>query len=146
MHLELTRIYIIAERFEIQILDAGVDEAGLYSQIGLWDRRDQRFVDAGDNIAGLGEITFNMQAMFGWMADGSPDYNHSTGKQNQPGAPTQNTRFVDVNHTPTTLNGTTTTANNDGTYTFKQPWLDRKSTRLNSSHVRISYAVFCLKK
>src|SRR3989442_7485198 len=32
-----------------------------------------------------------------------------------------------------------------------QVWLreaikDRKSTRLNSSHVRISYAVFCLKK
>src|SRR3989442_10984875 len=25
-------------------------------------------------------------------------------------------------------------------------WIDRKSTRLNSSHVRISYAVFCLKK
>src|SRR5699024_12415439 len=31
----------------------------------------------------------------------------------------------------------------------KQEWpvrLDRKSTRLNSSHVSISYAVFCLKK
>src|SRR5690606_41171599 len=27
-----------------------------------------------------------------------------------------------------------------------QPHLDRKSTRLNSSHVKISYAVFCLKK
>src|SRR5439155_17887623 len=26
------------------------------------------------------------------------------------------------------------------------PLLDRKSTRLNSSHVAISYAVFCLKK
>src|SRR3989442_9690975 len=26
------------------------------------------------------------------------------------------------------------------------PYPDRKSTRLNSSHVRISYAVFCLKK
>src|SRR3989442_9978803 len=26
------------------------------------------------------------------------------------------------------------------------PFPDRKSTRLNSSHVRISYAVFCLKK
>src|SRR5690606_39309878 len=25
-------------------------------------------------------------------------------------------------------------------------WQDRKSTRLNSSHVKISYAVFCLKK
>src|SRR3989442_6927094 len=29
--------------------------------------------------------------------------------------------------------------------TFDPP-ADRKSTRLNSSHVRISYAVFCLKK
>src|SRR3712207_9432338 len=29
----------------------------------------------------------------------------------------------------------------------KQDWtLDRKSTRLNSSHANISYAVFCLKK
>src|SRR5690606_39464809 len=27
-----------------------------------------------------------------------------------------------------------------------QLWVDRKSTRLNSSHVKISYAVFCLKK
>src|SRR5690606_41543600 len=26
------------------------------------------------------------------------------------------------------------------------PHIDRKSTRLNSSHVKISYAVFCLKK
>src|SRR2546430_7630405 len=26
------------------------------------------------------------------------------------------------------------------------PWEDRKSTRLNSSHSQISYAVFCLKK
>src|SRR5690554_7455281 len=34
-------------------------------------------------------------------------------------------------------------------YTFIPKWaltIDRKSTRLNSSHVRISYAVFCLKK
>src|SRR5690625_6112170 len=28
----------------------------------------------------------------------------------------------------------------------ENPILDRKSTRLNSSHVAISYAVFCLKK
>src|SRR2546428_7362485 len=27
-----------------------------------------------------------------------------------------------------------------------EAWLDRKSTRLNSSHDQISYAVFCLKK
>src|SRR5690625_7051013 len=31
-----------------------------------------------------------------------------------------------------------------GTYAAAQ--IDRKSTRLNSSHVAISYAVFCLKK
>src|SRR5688572_31895788 len=28
----------------------------------------------------------------------------------------------------------------------RQPAVDRKSTRLNSSHSQISYAVFCLKK
>src|SRR5690349_22536337 len=30
--------------------------------------------------------------------------------------------------------------------THEDPVRDRKSTRLNSSHVEISYAVFCLKK
>src|SRR5690606_41470107 len=39
---------------------------------------------------------------------------------------------------------------NDGGRTFGNELLrslgDRKSTRLNSSHVKISYAVFCLKK
>src|SRR5690349_22186870 len=29
---------------------------------------------------------------------------------------------------------------------IREPAADRKSTRLNSSHVEISYAVFCLKK
>src|SRR3989442_7927288 len=33
-----------------------------------------------------------------------------------------------------------------GKYAADLPNRDRKSTRLNSSHVRISYAVFCLKK
>src|SRR3989442_8283483 len=31
-------------------------------------------------------------------------------------------------------------------FVYSNTVLDRKSTRLNSSHVRISYAVFCLKK
>src|SRR5207302_10974546 len=38
----------------------------------------------------------------------------------------------------------------DGRYSWCwaccRPAADRKSTRLNSSHVKISYAVFCLKK
>src|SRR5690625_5464250 len=35
---------------------------------------------------------------------------------------------------------------NEATQYEIDPFLDRKSTRLNSSHVAISYAVFCLKK
>src|SRR5690554_7429997 len=31
-------------------------------------------------------------------------------------------------------------------FSLMKKYADRKSTRLNSSHVRISYAVFCLKK
>src|SRR5690625_6382272 len=34
----------------------------------------------------------------------------------------------------------------DGEGKVPVPLVDRKSTRLNSSHVAISYAVFCLKK
>src|SRR5690606_41402819 len=35
----------------------------------------------------------------------------------------------------------------DANQGFEVGWfIDRKSTRLNSSHVKISYAVFCLKK
>src|SRR3712207_7325239 len=36
--------------------------------------------------------------------------------------------------------------NPDGTIKDIETKLDRKSTRLNSSHANISYAVFCLKK
>src|SRR3712207_8072206 len=35
---------------------------------------------------------------------------------------------------------------NSDLFTFKNVFGDRKSTRLNSSHANISYAVFCLKK
>src|SRR3712207_8329460 len=31
-------------------------------------------------------------------------------------------------------------------FVMRKPSIDRKSTRLNSSHANISYAVFCLKK
>src|SRR5947209_16760784 len=34
----------------------------------------------------------------------------------------------------------------DAYVVYESPNLDRKSTRLNSSHANISYAVFCLKK
>src|SRR5690625_5335288 len=35
---------------------------------------------------------------------------------------------------------------NEKIHEIKEKDIDRKSTRLNSSHVAISYAVFCLKK
>src|SRR5207253_9189629 len=37
-------------------------------------------------------------------------------------------------------------AHGSGRHVAGEPDSDRKSTRLNSSHVAISYAVFCLKK
>src|SRR3712207_8340602 len=37
-------------------------------------------------------------------------------------------------------------SNRDTSMTCPRPPEDRKSTRLNSSHANISYAVFCLKK
>src|SRR5207302_2680899 len=47
---------------------------------------------------------------------------------------------VVLEHGPEPRNGQVVAALIDGEST------DRKSTRLNSSHVKISYAVFCLKK
>src|SRR5690625_6889273 len=39
-----------------------------------------------------------------------------------------------------------TSVSSSGPMPVEMPALDRKSTRLDSSHVAISYAVFCLKK
>src|SRR5690554_7062013 len=53
---------------------------------------------------------------------------------------------------PATLNFISIVLANESTSFISRPFRirvpppDRKSTRLNSSHVRISYAVFCLKK
>src|SRR5690349_23103458 len=44
------------------------------------------------------------------------------------------------------LSSTSARANGPNDVTSRLKRTDRKSTRLNSSHVEISYAVFCLKK
>src|SRR2546427_4849549 len=49
----------------------------------------------------------------------------------------------EVLETNTALTKTPEVVNRDP---YGQGWIDRKSTRLNSSHSQISYAVFCLKK
>src|SRR5207302_8620002 len=49
-----------------------------------------------------------------------------------------------VGFSPGYLN--TPVRNSDKLHVVERFTLDRKSTRLNSSHVKISYAVFCLKK
>src|SRR5256885_4953491 len=43
-------------------------------------------------------------------------------------------------------NGGTVLVNGQNVSTMRPAAVDRKSTRLNSSHLVISYAVFCLKK
>src|SRR3712207_7171838 len=47
---------------------------------------------------------------------------------------------------PEPLTARGSTKNRPGPPRLERPRLDRKSTRLNSSHANISYAVFCLKK
>src|SRR3712207_8325991 len=49
-------------------------------------------------------------------------------------------------HPPGLAPALTQTPNQPGTRHAQVPSQDRKSTRLNSSHANISYAVFCLKK
>src|SRR3712207_7248448 len=59
------------------------------------------------------------------------------------GAVVDRTYGEPVGPVPVTL---TDEGRNDPLFGVLPPVLDRKSTRLNSSHANISYAVFCLKK
>src|SRR5437868_12773438 len=62
-------------------------------------------------------------------------------------ADTNNNRIQKFNSTGTFLTKWGSNGTGDGQFNGPQGELaDRKSTRLNSSHVSISYAVFCLKK
>src|SRR5437667_1384053 len=63
-------------------------------------------------------------------------------------------RFIEITGQPIkevvfTPGGVPAKMDPNGKYQVEQmyvQYLDRKSTRLNSSHITISYAVFCLKK
>src|SRR5690349_22203629 len=55
-------------------------------------------------------------------------------------APTGCDEFLRLSH------GSYSLVQSDGLRLLGRVRIDRKSTRLNSSHVEISYAVFCLKK
>src|SRR5690554_7358772 len=54
--------------------------------------------------------------------------------------------YIEDNFIDTVYGGAVYTVDNTGNWINEIKSIDRKSTRLNSSHVRISYAVFCLKK
>src|SRR5699024_11326882 len=53
---------------------------------------------------------------------------------------------MDFNNDLSRYEGSVATACSGHVYRFASSLEDRKSTRLNSSHVSISYAVFCLKQ
>src|SRR5690606_42023259 len=58
-------------------------------------------------------------------------------------------QVADIHHSRkprTTFEGVQTALQIFDRFSVVPIFLDRKSTRLNSSHVKISYAVFCLKK
>src|SRR5690554_4788337 len=81
-HLKLARDYILAERFEIRVKDVNVDANGFNVTAELVDKKNGNVIPnpAAHTDPDSGSlITFASNAMFGWMANGSPDYNHSAG-------------------------------------------------------------------
>src|SRR5690554_4053093 len=92
----------------------------------------------GDKLSSVLDITYRKPIEFGARVDlsllGASATVESASKNGRLSSITglryrDNSMFVDAQETETNY----------------RPRLDRKSTRLNSSHVRISYAVFCLK-
>lgn len=80
VHLELTRNYIISDRFEINVVDVSVDETGFSVKAEVLDKKNGSVViDPATHDADLGVLELAANGMFGWMANGSPDYNHSAG-------------------------------------------------------------------
>src|SRR5205807_10157827 len=70
---------------------------------------------------------------------GKPEGSHSGGRERE--APLDPQLPV-----PVVVGGTAPLPDHGTGYLLTTPGGDRKSTRLNSSHLVISYAVFCLKK
>src|SRR2546426_4617924 len=64
----------------------------------------------------------------------------------RPGVARHGTRRLDVIDDPRSVCTKGLPQREHGSSTRASPRIDRKSTRLNSSHLVISYAVFCLKK
>src|SRR2546430_11285785 len=63
-----------------------------------------------------------------------------------PPSPTLLARMSELNFRVVHVYGLTETYGPITVCPEQEAWRDRKSTRLNSSHSQISYAVFCLKK
>ncbi len=102
VHLLLTRQALIGDRFETVIDDVSVDENGFTATIGVLDRQTGARLQNGDTVPGLeGGVDIDLRAFFGWMANGSPDYNHSTGDDRQPGSPTNSVDLTDGTWNPT---------------------------------------------
>src|SRR3712207_8747409 len=53
---------------------------------------------------------------------------------------------ADIGHVPVVARAARPCTPDRGWSSVRPRWRDRKSTRLNSSHANISYAVFCLKQ
>src|SRR5690554_8030063 len=109
------------------------------------------WIDTGTVKVAQREITLTPTL----MADGSQQHNPPLPVYDTSGPYTDDNSEIDITQGLLPFRKEWIAARNDteqleafsSSYTrIQQQNLDRKSTRLNSSHVRISYAVFCLKK
>ncbi|BAU56606.1 decaheme cytochrome c MtrF [Halorhodospira halochloris] len=111
-HLMLIRQSLIADRFEVEINRAEVDEDGFEAEVAIRDRNTGNLLVHDDEVGELGDDDLDLSDVsifFGWMADGSPDYNHSSGDARQPAAPTETVDLIEG-------------SNQGGNYTVSLPW------------------------
>src|SRR5690625_6426688 len=115
----VARLY--ADKFEINLKDFSVDVEGELDTDGFLGKSNAR--------PGFSTIryTYNIET------DASEKNVDAFIKHVEQNCPVGDSLANEVNLIP-------------GKIIIKNPVKDRKSTRLNSSHVAISYAVFCLKK
>src|SRR5438034_3235690 len=98
--------------------------------------RSDTVIDASGMRLAVTTVSVSLSDACAWTERGDA-LRRATGlPYNSPLATTQSSAFFSTPGTPCAYSG----------LEIKTPSLDRKSTRLNSSHTVISYAVFCLKK
>src|SRR5690554_3323064 len=115
-----------------------VSESNNIIAVFEWEGLSDIYIDANGKLLEIGSIPS--------QAPVKPGLTHTGYKNYSVDYPNVKVATYEASDTAVTVSVTGGTADPEHPTYNQIVTLDRKSTRLNSSHVRISYAVFCLKK